>query len=115
MKLTKDILNKILASVSTTKPEELGCDDCFEQLDRFAELKLAGKDAAEAMPLVEDHLNRCGACRDEFEAFLDAAQASTATTMQDLVHRCLRCETISYEVKPRHYHCPDCGFEWEVL
>lgn len=40
---------------------------------------------------------------------------SEITTMKDLVHKCLRCESISYEVKPRFYHCPECGFEWEVL
>jgi predicted anti-sigma-YlaC factor YlaD len=33
---------------------------------------LAGKPAEEAMPLVQDHLHRCGPCREEFEALLDA-------------------------------------------
>lgn len=51
----------------------------------------------------------------EFESIIEATEMSEATTMQDMIHRCLRCETVSYEVKPRHYHCPDCGFEWEVL
>jgi len=27
------------------------------------------------MPLVQDHLNRCGACREELEALLEAIQA----------------------------------------
>jgi hypothetical protein len=52
---------------------------------------------------------------DEFESFMEASEAGEPKTMSDVVHRCLRCETISYEVKPRFYHCPDCGFEWEVL
>jgi predicted anti-sigma-YlaC factor YlaD len=59
----------------TTRPDEIGCDECFEQLDRFVEMTLAGKNAAEAMPLVQDHLGRCDDCREEFEALLAALRA----------------------------------------
>jgi predicted anti-sigma-YlaC factor YlaD len=58
--------------IITARPDEIGCDECFEQLDRFVEMKLAGKNAAEAMPLVQDHLERCDDCREEFEALLAA-------------------------------------------
>ena len=44
-------------------------------MDRFVEMELAGKDAAEAMPLVQDHLERCWPCREEFEALLAALGA----------------------------------------
>jgi predicted anti-sigma-YlaC factor YlaD len=44
-------------------------------LDRFIETKLTGKNVAEAMPLVQDHLERCRDCREEFEALLTALQA----------------------------------------
>jgi hypothetical protein len=33
------------------------------------------QDAAFTMPLVEDHLNKCGDCREEFEALLGALRA----------------------------------------
>lgn len=62
--------------VAATRPDEIGCDECFEQLDRFAELRLAGKGAGEAMPLVQDHLDRCRDCREEFEMLLEALQAN---------------------------------------
>jgi len=60
--------------IMTAHPDELGCDECFEQLDGFVELVLAGKNAGEAMPLVQDHLERCGDCREEFQALLVALQ-----------------------------------------
>jgi hypothetical protein len=60
----------MVRSVLTVRPDEIGCDDCLEQLDRFVEMTLAEKDAAEAMPLVQDHLDRCGDCREEFNALL---------------------------------------------
>jgi hypothetical protein len=78
MKLTEDILKKILMAISTTQPDEIGCTDCFEIIDEFAELKLQGKNAEEAMPLVQDHLNRCGNCREEFEALLDCLKATSS-------------------------------------
>lgn len=37
------------------------------------------------------------------------------STMNEVVHRCIRCNTISYEIAPNHYHCPECSFEWEVI
>lgn len=70
-------VKNMVQMIAGTRPDELGCDDCFEQLDRFAELLLAGLDAAAALPLVQDHLSRCQDCREEFEALLRALQATT--------------------------------------
>lgn len=36
-------------------------------------------------------------------------------TMSEVVHRCLRCDTVSYEILPNLFHCPECCFEWELL
>jgi hypothetical protein len=71
-KLEAPQLKRLVRAIITVRPDEIGCDECFEELDRFVELQLAGKDAAEAMPLVEDHLDRCLDCREEFEALLVA-------------------------------------------
>jgi hypothetical protein len=75
MKLSPDVLKKMVNSIATTRPDEIACDKCFEQLDQFAEQMLAGKPAAEAMPLVQNHLNRCKDCREEFEALLEAVKS----------------------------------------
>ena len=72
MDADRDDLEKILMAVSVTREEEIGCDECFERLDRFVEMELSGLDAASAMPLVRDHLDKCGDCREEFEALLEA-------------------------------------------
>lgn len=75
--LQREQLAQMTQMVAATRPDEIGCDECYEQLDRFADLHLAGKNAAEAMPLVQDHLERCGDCREEFEALLAALRAET--------------------------------------
>ena len=74
-KLEAQKLKMLVRAIVTTRPDEIGCDECFEQLDRFVEMELAGRNAAEAMPLVEDHLGRCRECREEFEALLGALRA----------------------------------------
>jgi hypothetical protein len=77
MKLSLEVLKRMVRSIADTHSDEIDCDECFEQIDRFVEIKLQDKDAAEAMPLVQDHLNRCGGCREEFEALLDCLRATT--------------------------------------
>ncbi|MDZ7691929.1 MAG: hypothetical protein U5K69_12510 [Balneolaceae bacterium] len=72
MKLTTDLLKKMIRMVKMTKPDEIGCEECFEELHEFAEMELAGKSPEDAMPLVKDHLDRCGSCREEYEALLEA-------------------------------------------
>ena len=68
-------LKEMARGIMTTRPDEIGCAECFDRMDSFVEIELAGRDAAEAMPLVQDHLNRCGNCREEFEALLAALRA----------------------------------------
>jgi predicted anti-sigma-YlaC factor YlaD len=50
---------------------ELGCDECFEALDRYLELELAAADTA--IPGMRAHLEGCSACaedRDSLRALL---------------------------------------------
>jgi hypothetical protein len=45
---------------------EVGCDECFEHLDRFVELELAGAAADEAIPGMRAHLQGCPACHEDY-------------------------------------------------
>ena len=47
---------------------DIGCDECFDQLDRYVELELAGRDADAALPGLRAHLAGCPACREEHES-----------------------------------------------
>ncbi|GAB4435863.1 MAG: hypothetical protein Kow00120_02850 [Anaerolineae bacterium] len=75
MGLNKDALRGMVRGILATRPDEIACEACFEQLDHFVEMTLQGMDAAAAMPLVQDHLDRCKDCREEFQALLDALRA----------------------------------------
>ena len=50
------------------KGPEIGCDACFEMLDRYVELEVAGDDAEAAVPGMLAHLEGCPACREEHES-----------------------------------------------
>jgi hypothetical protein len=63
---------KLVRVVAETREVEIGCDECFERLDRFAETELSGLEASAAMPLVGDHLDKCADCRSTFDALLTA-------------------------------------------
>jgi len=58
---TTDLLGRLLGPVGP----EIGCDECFETLDRYVELEVAGKDADAAVPGLRAHLEGCPACREE--------------------------------------------------
>ena len=47
---------------------ELTCEQCFDQLDRYVELELAGADVDAALPGLRAHLHGCPACREEHES-----------------------------------------------
>jgi hypothetical protein len=47
---------------------EVSCDLCFEELDRYVELELAGQDANAVIPGLHAHLVGCPACREEHES-----------------------------------------------
>ena len=38
---------------------EVGCDVCFDELDRYVELEVAGRDADAAIPGLRAHLDGC--------------------------------------------------------
>lgn len=61
-------LTKTLARLLGPAEPELGCDDCFEHLDRYVELELSGHDADVAVPGLRAHLDGCPACREEHES-----------------------------------------------
>ena len=63
-----DEFNKTLSRLLGPVGPEVGCDECFEQLDRYVEIELAGEDADAVLPGLRPHLDGCPACREEHES-----------------------------------------------
>jgi len=58
----------LLAGLLGPADPELTCEECFEQLDRYVELELAGRDADDAVPGMRPHLEGCPACREDHDS-----------------------------------------------
>ena len=52
---------------------EVGCDECFDRLDEYVEIELAGLDADAVVPGLRAPLEGCPACREEHDALLALA------------------------------------------
>jgi anti-sigma factor RsiW len=60
--------NDLVARLIGPEGPEIGCDECFEVLDRYVDLEVAGQDADAAVPGLRAHLEGCPACREEHES-----------------------------------------------
>ena len=54
---------------------EVSCDQCFELLDEYVELELAGEDADARIPGLRRHLEGCPACREEHDSLVALVSA----------------------------------------
>jgi hypothetical protein len=64
-------LKQTLSRLLGPAEPEVGCDICFEELDRYVELELAGEDVDTALPDLRAHLEGCPACREEHDSLRD--------------------------------------------
>ena len=56
---------RLLARLIGPPGPELTCEQCFDHLDRYVELELAGSDADTAIPGMHAHLEGCPACAED--------------------------------------------------
>ena len=75
---TQAVLKAMLRKIEQTQEIELTCGETYDLLDQCAEMVANGEDIATIMPLVQQHLEMCPDCREEFEALLRVLQNSPA-------------------------------------
>ena len=71
-------LNETLGRLLGPAEPEVGCDTCFEELDRYVELELAGDEVDAAIPGLRAHLEGCPACREEHDSLLALVSGRSA-------------------------------------
>ncbi len=50
---------------------QVTCEECFELLDEYVELELAGADADGRLPGMRPHFDGCPACREDHASLRD--------------------------------------------
>ena len=58
--------------------EQVSCDQCFELLDQYVELEVAGSNADARLPGLGTHLDGCPACREDYESLRALIVADSA-------------------------------------
>jgi hypothetical protein len=71
----EDTLKRLLGPAEP----ELLCDECFEKLDEYVELKLRGAPADERIPGMRAHLEGCPACHEDYDSLRELVQSDDAT------------------------------------
>ncbi|UGS36561.1 anti-sigma factor family protein [Capillimicrobium parvum] len=68
--------NQLNALLGPAGPE-IGCDDCFDLLDRYVDLEVAGGDADVQVPGMRAHLDGCPACAEEHDSLRALVEQSS--------------------------------------
>jgi hypothetical protein len=74
---SEDERHVILTRLLGPSGPEVSCEECFELLDEYVELELAGEDADRRLPGLSEHLQGCPACREDHESLRDFVRGQT--------------------------------------
>ena len=58
----------LIARLLGPKDPEVSCEQCFELLDQYVDLELAGEPADARLPGMRAHLEGCPACHEDHES-----------------------------------------------
>lgn len=60
--MTKPVWQTLLKSALETEEYEIGCQECYDLLDEYTDLLIAGAVPCKVMHLVKQHLKHCPDC-----------------------------------------------------
>lgn len=75
MALQNEQISTLLQFVASVTPDTLACDGCLEYVPELAESQLGDKPLTEILEKVQNHLDNCPCCAQEYETFLQALHA----------------------------------------
>jgi hypothetical protein len=72
----RDLIARLLGPAEP----EVTCEQCFELLDQYVDLELAGEDADARLPGMRAHLEGCPACHEDHESLRELVAATDRGT-----------------------------------
>ncbi len=69
--MTTDPRRDLVARVLGPAGPEVTCEECFEVLDQYVDLELAGEDVDARLPGMRAHLSGCPACKEDHDSLRD--------------------------------------------
>ena len=62
---------RLIAALLGPAEPQLTCEECFEQIDRYVDVAVAGDDPDLAVPGMRAHLRGCPACSEDHDSLLE--------------------------------------------
>ena len=72
--MTQQTVTPIVQRLLGPAEAEIGCDTCFDELDRYVDLQLRGHDADAIIPGMRAHLAGCPACQEDQQSLHSLAR-----------------------------------------
>jgi predicted anti-sigma-YlaC factor YlaD len=69
--MTDDETRKLIERMLGPAGPEVSCEECFELLDQYVDLEVAGADADARIPGMQAHLQGCPACREDHDSLFE--------------------------------------------
>lgn len=71
MALNHEQVERLLTMIRQTRDSELTCPECLDQLDIYAQSTFDGLPLAGALKQVQEHLEACPFCSEEYQLVLE--------------------------------------------
>lgn len=65
---------RLVRDIAHTDDEEISCSECFDLVPEHVDREIAGTLHEQRLPPLEQHLQQCGVCREEYEVLRDLAR-----------------------------------------
>jgi predicted anti-sigma-YlaC factor YlaD len=75
MTLRPEQAKALIEMVMGTRDQEMTCDACLADVAAFVEVQLTGKPLTDALQVVQEHLDRCQDCAEEYHMLRQALEA----------------------------------------
>lgn len=75
MPLTPEQARALIDMVAVTRDSELPCDACLADIAVFVDVQLTGKPLDAALRAVQEHLDMCRSCTEEYQLLRQALEA----------------------------------------
>ena len=75
MALRPEQAQVLIAKVMGTRDQEMTCEACLADIAEFVEVQLTEKPLSAALRAVQEHLDRCHDCTDEYHVLRQALAA----------------------------------------
>jgi predicted anti-sigma-YlaC factor YlaD len=66
--------NDLTTRLLGTAGDDAGCEETLARLAEYVEGELSGREMAELLPAVEEHLRNCPACAEDYRGLVNLAR-----------------------------------------